>query len=188
MAEIDVHGSPPQVRGKPNSATDRGRTVGITPAGAGKTIMCRTCTATTRDHPRRCGENFSVIIAMRNNRGSPPQVRGKLYAATGSVQPARITPAGAGKTKTVDEKGAENRDHPRRCGENCDMCCIVQRSLGSPPQVRGKPDAAPLYRGAARITPAGAGKTVRRCRPCGYCRDHPRRCGENLTDLLLQCT
>ena len=35
----------------------------------------------------------------------------------------------------------------------------------------------------ARITPAGAGKTLRKtCNAVAY-KDHPRRCGENLHDV-----
>ena len=55
-------GSPPQVRGKHRAWCLSISACRITPAGAGKTIMCRTCTATTRDHPRRCGENTKKIL------------------------------------------------------------------------------------------------------------------------------
>ena len=52
-------------------------------------------------------------------------------------------------------------------------------TLGSPPQVRGKPLRHVRTIPATRITPAGAGKTY-----CPYlspwaAQDHPRRCGEN---------
>ena len=75
---LSVLGSPPQVRGKlsiPSLSNDDNR---ITPAGAGKTPLRRHCKRHTRDHPRRCGENFL---------GFP-----SLFHAH------RITPAGAGKT------------------------------------------------------------------------------------------
>ena len=55
------------------------------------------------------------------------------------------------------------------------------RNTGSPPQVRGKLYSFIPVRRHNRITPAGAGKT----RVLVYIhlvqRDHPRRCGENLS-------
>ena len=53
-------------------------------------------------------------------------------------------------------------------------------ALGSPPQVRGKPEDGCAALVSGRITPAGAGKThsFRSRILCIW--DHPRRCGENL--------
>ena len=50
-------GSPPQVRGKPPVIADALPTLRITPAGAGKTHAVGFPSASTADHPRRCGEN-----------------------------------------------------------------------------------------------------------------------------------
>ena len=70
-------------------------------------------------------------------------------------------------------------DHPRRCGENRLVLTFFPCGLGSPPQVRGKQRNFILHIGAARITPAGAGKTCRKATLASASRDHPRRCGEN---------
>ena len=50
-------GSPPQVRGKPDTADDAPSHERITPAGAGKTAAITIFAAVLWDHPRRCGEN-----------------------------------------------------------------------------------------------------------------------------------
>ena len=50
-------GSPPQVRGKPSFSRGSCCCNGITPAGAGKTRCFLNHGLSTRDHPRRCGEN-----------------------------------------------------------------------------------------------------------------------------------
>ena len=50
--------------------------------------------------------------------GSPPQVRGKRLVAAVHRTTAGITPAGAGKTATVNIPTKLSEDHPRRCGEN----------------------------------------------------------------------
>ena len=57
----------------------------------------------------------------------------------------------------------------------------MRDGVGSPPQVRGKQRNFILHIGAARITPAGAGKTCRKATLASASRDHPRRCGENIT-------
>ena len=80
------------------------------------------------------------------------------------------------------------KDHPRRCGENCAVNMYSLSALGSPPQVRGKPEDGCAALVSGRITPAGAGKThsFRSRILCIW--DHPRRCGENFdfTDAQLR--
>ena len=93
-------GSPPQVRGKPLIKFCHNQCIRITPAGAGKTSVCVICNIFARDHPRRCGENRSLLFQSRQHTGSPPQVRGKLCRRINYWQVHRITPAGAGKTPT----------------------------------------------------------------------------------------
>ena len=56
---------------------------------------------------------------------------------------------------------------------------------GSPPQVRGKLLAVRLSPVLFRITPAGAGKTLKYILLCPKWWDHPRRCGENKDPELL---
>ena len=58
----------------------------------------------TKDHPRRCGENYKVTVAFFKTSGSPPQVRGKRDAVNYDGQTDRITPAGAGKTRIYRSK------------------------------------------------------------------------------------
>ena len=111
-------GSPPQVRGKRESLRVRGSPVRITPAGAGKTTSAREKLFVAEDHPRRCGENIAYSARLVNNKGSPPQVRGKLTLPCSVRQQTGITPAGAGKTVAKKLLGIVNGDHPRRCGEN----------------------------------------------------------------------
>ena len=70
----------------------------ITPAGAGKTNYMEILMNLHKDHPRRCGENFSDISDCINAAGSPPQVRGKHICKLIGRAGNWITPAGAGKT------------------------------------------------------------------------------------------
>ena len=106
-------------------------------------------------------------------------MRGKLVAHADGFANSGITPAGAGKTYIDGWHKKNEKDHPRRCGENGLTYPITLGSLGSPPQVRGK--RVERYNGkfTDRITPAGAGKTGYAEKHGLQATDHPRRCGEN---------
>ena len=153
------NGSPPQVRGKLNSAYRKPDMVRITPAGAGKTALALSAFGQTPDHPRRCGENGLSEGERQASTGSPPQVRGKPGRICYKSEDRRITPAGAGKTQKGRQRTTVCQDHPRRCGENLHKCLIKAEQSGSPPQVRGKLDNALDKQRQRWITPAGAGKT-----------------------------
>ena len=115
---IEYIGSPPQVRGKHSPPSRQRISVGITPAGAGKTCVGVTGSRHLWDHPRRCGENQHAPKTYMGYSGSPPQVRGKHLAYLFPHFAFRITPAGAGKTLFSCSVLNHQTDHPRRCGEN----------------------------------------------------------------------
>ena len=108
-------------------------------------------------------------------------MRGKLGRALGMAGFGRITPADAGKTSAASIFTALFWDHPRGCGENNATFATVLGGSGSPPRMRGKRAIIAqriLYSG---ITPADAGKTAKIKILCCSHRDHPRGCGENLS-------
>ena len=53
-------------------------------------------------------------------------------------------------------------DHPRVCGEKTAFTSESELSAGSPPRMRGKAERVNVPRRFGRITPAYAGKSVRR--------------------------
>ena len=159
---MGILGSPPQVRGKQIRHSYLRLQERITPAGAGKTCYARCCTDFAWDHPRRCGENILNRILFGSTAGSPPQVRGKHAVCKALAQIERITPAGAGKTRKDENDLFCKWDHPRRCGENLTNSDLQPNMLGSPPQVRGKLLNFGMRSAPCRITPAGAGKTLKR--------------------------
>ena len=184
MTKQDELGSPPQVRGKPLKKAIEGGENRITPAGAGKTEKFHLPQDMRQDHPRRCGENVRAVAARSVHAGSPPQVRGKPPEDFPGAAAFRITPAGAGKTRTKQTYQPDKTDHPRRCGENSVMSARLLLRLGSPPQVRGKRLRACPTAAQDGITPAGAGKTEISARKYYPVPDHPRRCGENTKKIL----
>ena len=169
------------MRGKQRKYDGISRILRITPAGAGKTKSFSRDVSAGQDHPRRCGENHFALTIFCTISGSPPQVRGKHNIRKHARYRIRITPAGAGKTLSSAVTLLLVRDHPRRCGENHCTPSPRLNVFGSPPQVRGKQISFDLFSLRFRITPAGAGKTAQLHTPHRCCKDHPRRCGENLS-------
>ena len=135
---VTAAGSPPRMRGKHGTYGRKRQQRRITPAGAGKTCLEGCFRQRHWDHPRRCGENEGVYLFAPPKRGSPPQVRGKHNGLPMATIATRITPAGAGKTKTPYRTAGKEQDHPRRCGENASEDLSELATAGSPPQVRGK--------------------------------------------------
>ena len=150
------------MRGKRGKHSLHACRVGITPAGAGKTLLFANFRAFQWDHPRRCGENSILLKLHVAAEGSPPQVRGKPERNISGRSGFGITPAGAGKTASCSLPSRPLKDHPRRCGENRIFNFLFCHRYGSPPQVRGK-------------------LCKKQLRPAAN-QDHPRRCGENEND------
>ena len=151
-------GSPPRMRGKGCMFCCSPAKVGITPAYAGKSLLCMDFCPAYRDHPRVCGEKYYVTVGKADHEGSPPRMRGKVRAAPLGAGDAGITPAYAGKRVDLANTGKCPRDHPRVCGEKLKIPCWIAPKVGSPPRMRGKATSScfwQLLRG-----------------------DHPRVCGE----------
>ena len=137
-------GSPPRVRGKVQILRASPHTPWITPACAGKSSSCR--------------QLAKVPV------GSPPRVRGKgISWARVSVLDG-ITPACAGKRITGNSPALSMQDHPRVCGEKFSHCSTFAFQPGSPPRVRGKVARTLVLVLAIGITPACAGKRLKRSR------------------------
>ena len=111
-------GSPPRMRGKRLHEIRRVVRHEITPAHAGKTAYRTEIYILHWDHPRACGENFFTPLVGLDKPGSPPRMRGKPSVSLSIDIVSRITPAHAGKTRSVTSHAVGTRDHPRACGEN----------------------------------------------------------------------
>ena len=152
----------------------------ITPAYAGKRSTKKFVSSAYQDHPRLCGEKLQDSILQVLFPGSPPPMRGKALAKSVTRDNLRITPAYAGKRGELQEHLFPIQDHPRLCGEKwqCLIDCGV--SEGSPPPMRGKVCVQLRHLSKKRITPAYAGKSLKRHIRQKANWDHPRLCGEKL--------
>ena len=97
-----------------------------------------------------------------------------------------ITPAYAGKSRTLGTGGSGRRDHPRVCGEKGFCIRCTARMVGSPPRMRGKVYLLCLLPIRTGITPAYAGKSLAQCFVRFSLRDHPRVCGEKFCKWLQE--
>ena len=152
------------MRGKSVAVSGIAVTYGITPACAGKMNSYLTTSRDRRDHPRVCGENRLAPGLSFGLSGSPPRVRGKCLNELHSRSVVGITPACAGKIGCVADEGRHGWDHPRVCGENCAAGAACFLNSGSPPRVRGKFNVAGNADRKEGITPACAGKILRKWR------------------------
>ena len=136
----------------------------ITPAYAGKRYLVFWISSCFQDHPRVCGEKSQISTFMILAMGSPPRMRGKGYKGGYNCVHGRITPAYAGKRRQAGNQNHDAEDHPRVCGEKFLYWLFAQICEGSPPRMRGKVlcRKAPFY--SRRITPAYAGKRLKRSR------------------------
>ena len=154
-------GLPPQVRGELGGHATAIVQTRLTPAGAGRTMAELSLASLHRAYPRRCGENRFLPGRGVLRRGLPPQVRGELAAVGSGHRAAGLTPAGAGRTGSLPVGSASPRAYPRRCGENARVFGGATNGDGLPPQVRGEHGDGPGERHRVRLTPAGAGRTLR---------------------------
>ena len=91
-------GSSPRVRGTLRVADGRGAAAGIIPACAGNTSYRYVPVASSRDHPRVCGEHAATGVSNMSTAGSSPRVRGTRHATVGRARRRGIIPACAGNT------------------------------------------------------------------------------------------
>ena len=132
---------------------------GITPAYAGKRQNANATNLCKGDHPRLCGEKEKTEPALKNSKGSPPPMRGKVFTDSCGGRVARITPAYAGKSHGERTLQNSRQDHPRLCGEKSAKSWSMVCEIGSPPPMRGKADSEKSFPVFHRITPAYAGKS-----------------------------
>ena len=143
-------------------------TSGITPAYAGKRRASQMSLRAERDHPRVCGEKAAVDLKSIFAQGSPPRMRGKAGPAAAPCPALRITPAYAGKRRRRQSTNCGRQDHPRVCGEKQKLNRMPTSAIGSPPRMRGKAKCASLFRFILGITPAYAGKRLKRSHRIGH--------------------
>ena len=160
-------GSPPRRRGKVGGYGHVAQLEGITPAQAGKRCRCCAGRTASRDHPRAGGEKLLSEWGQGWPLGSPPRRRGKVLHPAPSSRRHRITPAQAGKSLVTPSIPRTRGDHPRAGGEKQRTNCAPCPGPGSPPRRRGKVMRTASRRPSPGITPAQAGKRLKRSHRSG---------------------
>ena len=124
------------------------------------------------------GEKTSIPAGALIVMGSPPLARGEVYARARVRATTGITPACAGRSRTFVRAFCRRQDHPRLRGEKNFAKYAFNALLGSPPLARGEDRMLETKDAAARITPACAGRSMKKARPARAGWDHPRLRGE----------
>ena len=99
--------------------------------------------------------------------GSPPHGRGKAVLGQCRQRCIGITPAWAGKSHPAMLTTSGGRDHPRMGGEKSFGSRRCGGPQGSPPHGRGKVAACGVRPSFSGITPAWAGKRLKRSHRSG---------------------
>ena len=156
------------MRGKAKELPPRQCYLGITPAYAGKSTRPFSSGHENGDHPRVCGEKQKTPPWGVEKGGSPPRMRGKGVQPRDKRVAVRITPAYAGKRGRTSICLCNIRDHPRVCGEKPGFPWSGLSVGGSPPRMRGKAVQQFPKTVCGRITPAYAGKRLKRSHRIGH--------------------
>ena len=155
-------GSPPRARGKVLTTRIAMAARRITPACAGKSRRWAMAGKSALDHPRVRGEKHAPARVQTVAPGSPPRARGKGRECHVERMLPGITPACAGKRRLRSLRPLRRKDHPRVCGEKFARIAPAFSVRGSPPRVRGKGIRRLRSISLYRITPACAGKRMKR--------------------------
>ena len=173
-------GSSPLARGGRSRGYDHDETDGLIPAGAGRTSSGIRAVRSRTAHPRWRGEDYVSPFGDVFNLGSSPLARGGPAHPRRPARPARLIPAGAGRTPaSVSGRGAWPA-HPRWRGEDLLLPALSLAGNGSSPLARGGPDEVPDKPSRPRLIPAGAGRTFPRLASFSVMKAHPRWRGEDL--------
>ena len=155
------------MRGKVACADQTIQPDGLTPAWAGKRPDALSPVPSSGDHPRVGGEKAESFTFSSMAAGSPPRGRGKVSSVSMCTRSPGITPAWAGKRFVTVTVSLFLRDHPRVGGEKAQADRPDHAGLGSPPRGRGKVLCTWFRFWHPGITPAWAGKRLKRSHRSG---------------------
>ena len=179
-------GSSPRVRGRPKIDATLGRSNGLIPASAGQTARTHTCVTADGAHPRECGADYACFTFHPAEAGSSPRVRGRRGWHSTDQYELGLIPASAGQTEHLAMSPERPRAHPRECGADDRPVSAWWDRRGSSPRVRGRLGLLHRRCFLPGLIPASAGQTV--IRPVEPKRDraHPRECGADPADFVVQ--
>ena len=125
------------MRGTPVRAQCGENRAGIIPAYAGNTYVVVGGGRNDEDHPRVCGEHLTGSPYFDMVQGSSPRMRGTLDGPRFERHFHGIIPAYAGNTTRWYRAYVTCWDHPRVCGEHCELWREAPSAWGSSPRMRG---------------------------------------------------
>ena len=138
--------------------------------------------------PAYAGKTCKVIRHSAKSLETPPRMRGRLCYTPADIQGKRNTPAYAGKTKVLIRQSRRSWKHPRVCGEDLKTLSHPPAAGETPPRMRGRHFQAVRRMLSQRNTPAYAGKTAVNAAALSAKWKHPRVCGEDSNQIVIQIT
>ena len=130
-------GSSPRVRGTVALHVIDFRVERFIPACAGNGSALPSSRRPSPVHPRVCGERDAVRLAVHQEHGSSPRVRGTGFPQVEENHMRRFIPACAGNGRRGAGPRRPPAVHPRVCGERGSVAPASEPPVGSSPRVRG---------------------------------------------------
>ena len=90
-------------------------------------------------YPRVCGGTARIALAVSDERGLSPRVRGNRYAFHQFKFDRRSIPACAGEPHCAHFSLSSGTVYPRVCGGTTYSCAVYAVNVGLSPRVRGNP-------------------------------------------------
>ena len=142
IAQQDIQGLSPRVRGNLIVTSPAQRLDGSIPARAGEPDSLSASTRSHKVYPRACGGTMLIIGVSVGSMGLSPRGRGNPGANPRRSHAGGSIPARAGKPRSTVRPDSGRRVYPRACGETLRKHKPKSNAWGLSPRVRGNPPKA----------------------------------------------
>ena len=171
-------GTSPPIRGIPGRAGYAGFAGRNIPAHTGNSKYEGGHQAGATEHPRPYGEFRHMGVAVANDFGTSPPIRGIPFLRRGLLSIARNIPAHTGNSSLCNLKGQNGAEHPRPYGEFMQGNTDTSTGHGTSPPIRGIRRVLTSINATDRNIPAHTGNSANWSSRFVTASEHPRPYGE----------
>ncbi len=171
--------TPPRAWGRLCGATPADGAKRNTPTGVGKTRKASKKMLRREKHPHGRGEDQQGRRYRHQQGETPPRAWGRRGILGLQSGDGGNTPTGVGKTASNPKRGDRSGKHPHGRGEDRTVIPRIQYVSETPPRAWGRLRLRLPICSAARNTPTGVGKTLRKANRHEIPQKHPHGRGED---------
>ena len=172
-----IRGLSPRLRGNHNARFSNAPVYGSIPAPAGEPFGCRLCRLKWPVYPRACGGTGGDHLALVEDGGLSPRLRGNHETADEALDRFGSIPAPAGEPAPPSTSISILTVYPRACGGTHQHRCFGILLAGLSPRLRGNHHPLQEARACNRSIPAPAGEPASAASTATPATVYPRACG-----------